>query len=59
MLWFREGARMVEVVARPKLPLLAFTPESHKETRSRGRGPWRPWGRGQGWALRVRQDIYK
>lgn len=35
---FREGARMVQTAVGPRLPLLAFTPDSHKETRSTGKG---------------------
>lgn len=50
---------MVEMMVGPRLPLLASTPESQKETRSPGKGLWRPWGQGPGLALRAQQDINK
>lgn len=56
---FREETRMVEMMVGPRLPLLASTLESHKETRSPGKGLWRPWGQGPGLALRAQQDINK
>lgn len=50
---------MVEMIVGPRLPLLASSPESHKETRSPGKGPWRPWVQGPDLALKAQQDIDK